>query len=225
MDSLNDQIPDLEIKTYSGDNYEFKSLEGTIKLVTWGGYQSRQGAYATIDSDKVSDGTAKLSIGGDMVLDNPVITKEHINAYKYLMQHQATIKNSILQVLLKEYKNLQEQYGYEPEDAASIMPDVDNISQFKNLVGLSAVHLLNVSNDNTAYVGYEFGCSWEDEHGLGVMTHRDRVIEIGGADTSFLTWIAERDLDPEQINAEIEASYKLAEERHSQDSKQQQKKP
>lgn len=75
------------------------------------------------------------------------------------------------------------------------MPDVENITQFKSLIGLSAVHLLHISKEGTAYVGYEFGCTWDDEHGLGVMTHKDRIIEIGGADTSFLTWIAEDDLN------------------------------
>jgi hypothetical protein len=77
------------------------------------------------------------------------------------------------------------------------MPDVNDVSQFKSLIGLSTVHLMNVSKDGTAYIGYEFGCSWDDEHGLGFMTHKDRVIKIGGADTSFLTWVAKEDLNPE----------------------------
>jgi hypothetical protein len=53
---------------------------------------------------------------------------------------------------------------------------------------------MNVSKDGFAYVGYEFGCTWDDEHGLGFMTHKDRIIDFGGADTSFLTWVASGDL-------------------------------
>ena len=195
MDNLSEKIPNLEMKTYCGENYEFKSIEGSIKLTAWSGYQSRQGAYASVDQEQ-SDGSARLQVGGDMVIDNPEITREHINAYNFLTQYQDKIKDAILASLLTQYKDLQEQYGYDPEEAASIMPDVNNISQFKSLIGLSTVHLLNVSKDDTAYVGYQFGCTWDDEHGLGVMTHKDRVIEIGGADTSFLTWVAERDLNP-----------------------------
>jgi hypothetical protein len=41
----------------------------------------------------------------------------------------------------------------------------------------------------------EFGCTWDKEHGLGVMTHQTLVIEIGGADTAFLEWIAKRGLE------------------------------
>jgi hypothetical protein len=64
------------------------------------------------------------------------------------------------------------------------------------LIGLSSVHVLSVAKDGIAYIGFEFGCTWDGEHGLGVMTHRDRVIEVGGADTSFLAWIAEQDAEP-----------------------------
>ena len=53
---------------------------------------------------------------------------------------------------------------------------------------------MNVEKDGIAYVGYEFGCIWDDEHGLGVMTHKTRIIDFGGADSSFLTWIARKDL-------------------------------
>jgi hypothetical protein len=73
-------------------------------------------------------------------------------------------------------------------------PDFHTAEQLKNLIGLSQIHLLNVSKDEVAYVGYQFGCSWDDEHGLGFMTHKDRIIDFGGADKSFLTWIAKEDV-------------------------------
>ena len=44
-------------------------------------------------------------------------------------------------------------------------------------------------------MGFKFGCTWDDEHGLGVMTHRGHVVEVGGADTAFLEWIAEADAE------------------------------
>ena len=46
-----------------------------------------------------------------------------------------------------------------------------------------------------AYIGFELGCVWDEEHGLGVMTHRDRVVDVGGADTAFTEWIAENDAE------------------------------
>jgi hypothetical protein len=63
------------------------------------------------------------------------------------------------------------------------------------LIGLSNVHILSVARDG---IGLQFGCTWDEEHGLGVMTHRDRVVQVGGADTSFLTWIAEEDAERQE---------------------------
>jgi hypothetical protein len=171
-------------------------LRGTISLPIWKAFQNRQGEYGLLDSHENSNGEFKISIGGDMVMDKPRITEDHVNAYNYLTTHSEQINKAILTRLFSEYKNLQTEYGYEEDDAKDIMPDIDNVEQFKKLIGLSRVHLLNISKDNFAYVGYEFGCSWDDEHGLGFMTYKDKIIDFGGADKSFLTWVAEKDLNP-----------------------------
>ena len=154
-----------------------KQIEsGSVKLSAWAGFQSRQGDYASKDSDEPSDGTVKIDIGGDVAGEN-LIKEEHINAYKYLVENQTRIKEEIIRSLVKE------------------RPEVSNPEELKNLIGLSSIHLLNVKKDKTAYVGYELGCEWDDEHGLGVMTYKDRIIKIGGADYSILSWIAEDDLE------------------------------
>jgi hypothetical protein len=49
--------------------------------------------------------------------------------------------------------------------------------------------------DARAYLGFSFHVAWEPEHGLGVMVHGRRIVDVGGADTSFLEWIAERDAE------------------------------
>jgi hypothetical protein len=163
-------------------------LEGAIPLPVWKTFQGSQ------DTQENYDGVFEISVGGDMVMDKPTITADHINAYNYLITHSEQIQKSILVRLLADYKNLQVEYGYDEDEANEFMPDVDNVEQFKKLIRLSRIHLLNVSKDGFAYVGYEVSCSWDDEHGLGFMTHKDRVVDFGGSDTSFLTWVARQDL-------------------------------
>jgi hypothetical protein len=68
------------------------------------------------------------------------------------------------------------------------MPVLQNPSDLKPLMGLSTVHIGDVEKDGFAYIGFEFGCNWEEEHGLGVMTHKDRIIEVGDAETAFDAW-------------------------------------
>ena len=64
---------------------------------------------------------------------------------------------------------------------------------FRRLIGLHNVHFVPLMKDGLPYFGYEFGCIWDDEHGLGVLMHGRRVVEVGDAQTSFTLWIAERD--------------------------------
>lgn len=45
------------------------------------------------------------------------------------------------------------------------------------------------------YIGYEFGCEWEEEHGLGVLMHGTKVIEVGFAETAHTLWIAGKDAE------------------------------
>src|ERR1043165_7665333 len=101
---------------YQGANYDIKGTEGTIKLIALSGFQSRLGAYSSIDGNEQSDGTVSLNIGGDMQPADSEITKEHLNTLNYLTDHQEEIRDALLSSLLSQYKELQEQYGYEDEE-------------------------------------------------------------------------------------------------------------
>jgi hypothetical protein len=202
MENRFSQIPFLAVKTFKSGKYELKSLEGTINLSAWQGFQSRQGPYNSFDGNSVSDGSTIMIVGEYVSSEELLsISPEQVNAYEFTVEQQGRIKESILNALLLEYKQLQMQYGYEDDDES--MPIVTAASQFKNHIGLSRVHLLDICKEGFAYVGYEFGCSWDDEHGLGIMTHKERVIEIGAADTSFDTSIGEEDIDPKAAEEEL----------------------
>ncbi|HLI65970.1 MAG TPA: hypothetical protein VKU90_06365, partial [Caulobacteraceae bacterium] len=88
---------------------------------------------------------------------------------------------------------LQALYGYDPDEQAQYMPDLAGPDDLRRLIGLYAVDVHQVRNGAAPYLGFEFGCTWDDEHGLGVLMHGTRIVEVGGADTAFLLWIAERD--------------------------------
>ena len=60
---------------------------------------------------------------------------------------------------------------------------------------LNKVYLHPILREGRLYVGFSFEDPKGDiEHGLGVLLNGERVVEVGGADTAFLLWIAERDL-------------------------------
>jgi len=192
--------------------------ESEISLPSWKGFQERGGAYGSLSSnleagetpalpDVEAGGTPALpdveagetpalpgsnqpdgSVVALMVLaagdeeDGPMPEQE--DAFKYLMTHEHAVHMSVLCGIHEHYCAMQSKHGKE------LMPDIGDLEE---LIGLSTVHILPVAKDGIAYIGFELGCVWEEEHGLGVMTHRDRVVEVGGADTAFTEWIAEGD--------------------------------
>jgi hypothetical protein len=116
-------------------------------------------------------------------------------AYELLLSKQDSIREVILAALLNRYEGWRSEWAdaMDEDELEEVMPPVGDVQAFRKLIGLSNLHVLTVEKDGAAYIGFELGCTWDDEHGLGFMMHGDRVVKLGGADTSFLEWIAERD--------------------------------
>ncbi len=70
---------------------------------------------------------------------------------------------------------------------------------------------MDSDKEDFAYIGFELGCSWDEEHGVGVMMHKDRIVAIGQAETSFDSWITFKDNGTNEIETKKwqEANAKL----------------
>ncbi len=78
----------------------------------------------------------------------------------------------------EEKEDFEEEYGYD-------VPVVNQPEELKELIKLHTVHVESGAKDGIAYLGFEFDCNWDEEHGLGVMMHGSRVLEVGQAEVSF----------------------------------------
>jgi len=172
----------------------------TTILPAWRGFQCRLGPYGSRKSKKPSDGTTPLAITTPRKDSQSPPSPEQAAAYRYFTAHQEAIRDSILEAVFDEYPGYRAAYyaDYDLDESDTTLPALDRPEQLRNLIGLSNVLIHSVEREGVAYVGYEFGCAWEEEHGLGAMTHRNRVVKVGGADVSILAWIAERDAKPAQ---------------------------
>lgn len=97
-----------------------------------------------------------------------------------------------MDALYGEYPNLRETYGYDEAERAQFMPEVRSVDGLCELIGVT-VH--QIVRSSVPYVGFEISCSWDPEHSAGVLMNGTRVVEVGGADTAILLWIAEADVD------------------------------
>ena len=175
--------------TWDGDDWT-----GAVVLPGWAEFQTRLGPYAHLSSDEPSDGTAELRVFTEDGEHRPP-SQAQARAFLHLTQNEPAVTRAVQEAILAEYPRLRAIYGrLQPvASAPEIMPKVTSIRDLRPLIGLAVVHLLEDERDGVAYVGFELGCSWDVEHGLGVMTHAGRVVGIGDADTSIQVCDAETD--------------------------------
>lgn len=138
----------------------------------------------------------EIIIGGEEDIEE--IKKYHIATFEYICENQADVMKSILESIFDNYETWQVEYGYNDasfEEKEYSMPDIDNVANLLPLITPKRVIILDVEKDGYAYYGVQFVCSWDQEHNLGAMLYKTRVVAIGGDDTAFLSWIAEEDLE------------------------------
>jgi hypothetical protein len=111
---------------------------------------------------------------------------------RFLHANQAAIQQKTLGAMLDELPKLAQIHDFIDRDD-TLFPTTTDIWVLRKYLGLSAIHLMENEKEGFAYAGYQFRCTWDQEHGLGIMTHMDRIIEISEADSSF-AWVH----DPEK---------------------------
>lgn len=179
---MNPELPPLKWDGYC--------WEGEVVLPSWRGFQTRRGPYAAISSDEPSDGSARVRFDTGGAGQVPP-TEAQVAAFRWLAENDAVVTAAILDAVFAQYPRFREEFidAVEDEDAqaaAQEAPPLDRPEQLRMVTGLAWVIFLPVEKGGVGYAGFEFGCVWEEEHGLGVMTHKDRVIDVGGAYSAFV---------------------------------------
>jgi hypothetical protein len=165
--------------------------EGSVTLPAWREFASRPGSFAR--ERGFFDTAVRLRIAAPGGRERPEPSAAQANAYRYLVGHDAVLRDNIVRALYLNYPALKAEYDLAP-DQAHRMPDLTAPDDLRNLCCLTTIHLFDTSWDGASYVGFEFGCTWDDD-GMGVMTHRGRMVEIGGPAVAYEEWLARRDLD------------------------------
>lgn len=109
---------------------------------------------------------------------------------------QAAVHDAMLERLFEAYPDMREQAldWFDEEEAKKVLPEIRFPNQLKDIVGISSINVHQIEQDGKPFIGVELGCTWETEHGVGVLLHGDTPLEIGGADTAILLWLAKKHL-------------------------------
>lgn len=156
--------------------------------------RNSSGPYTSMPSGKLSDGTVKIHcIPEEDLPPSP----EQIAAIDFIRENPQAVRSAMFAAVEKAYEEMKEAYGFDPDDAShrEWFPEVTEPEEYARVFDVGFLFLLDNALDGVAYVGLECGCTWDDEHGLGIVLHRDRVIAVGQADTAFNGWEAEDDMN------------------------------
>jgi hypothetical protein len=171
----------LELPPFPPLKWDLYFWEGEVVLKSWAGYR--------LGRKKPSSGAARVSISPPGEVERATPSPEQAVAFRHLLAEEKLIHDTVLHAIFDYYPG---EAIYNEEDEP---PPIRRPQQLRTKISLSEVHVLDVVRDGAAYVGLQFRCTWDQEHGCGVMLHLDHVVATGQADTSFHAGIARRDVD------------------------------
>ena len=176
-------------------NFKFNGdWEFEFQFDAFKGLQSRRGAYTSLSSKGSSDGMVRVVIE-DELNDAPDPYPEQINAINYLIENPDKIKQTLFKALEKQYPKFKKLYGYDKDDEEhqKDFPPISALGDFKNVFSVNCAFILTPYKNDIAYIGLGCRCTWDEEHGLGFLLHKNRCVNIGQADIAFSGWEALKD--------------------------------
>ena len=106
----------------------------------------------------------------------------------YINDNQDAIYQQLINIVRADYDETFKLYGEDEE-----IPEVQNNDELLELLMPLHATIHETTKDGINYVGFGFDCSWQEEHGIGVLMYKDRVVQHGGEDHAFLEYMAEED--------------------------------
>jgi hypothetical protein len=176
------------LRRHSFDDGELFALKGRVHLEAWKGFANREELADEFMAFRFSappEGDLRLEVSP---LDNRQSsfqpTQAQTRAFQYLLDHQQALRKTVLNGVFSVYDGWRENY-LASDIPSENMPRLSNATDLIRLISPSTVHVLANDKDGFTHLGFGFSCKWDEEHALGVLTHKGRVVEVGQADTAF----------------------------------------
>lgn len=192
------QQPTIKMPPFPQLVWDDFSWGGIVHLEAWRGFIRLKELCPWISKGILPDGDLDLAVGVPSIHSGKPVppTREQAVSFEQLLNHQASLRDAVLQAIFADYPNLRECYGDYVEEQA--MPEISTPRALMRLIRPSCVHVMAHPKDGFTRVGFGFACSWDEEHGLGVLTHHGVVIAVGEADEAFSEYFTEAELDKER---------------------------
>jgi hypothetical protein len=116
----------------------------------------------------------------DELSDEPDPTTEQLNTIKYIFEHQEKLLAAICKRALEEIPTVLENYDID-EDELEVYNSMD-AEKIQDWIRIGHITVSKSYKDDYAYFSMNGGIKWEEEHGLSIHFHKDRIIYFGDWD-------------------------------------------
>jgi hypothetical protein len=187
-----------------------------VALPAWRDFLAPMPAFARRGKPRKSNGTIRLEVltpEGERV--DPLA--EQWRAYQYIVENGESVRDAVLRAVMKQYARFAanvELYPGKPDwlESQSLPKKIAKPAELQSRIQLTTLFIHHVSRSGISYVGFGFECVWDVEHGLGVMTHRRRIVGTGDEEVAFSSYLCDEELRqlrkrlgifkvPEKLNA------------------------
>ncbi len=155
---------------------------------------------------EMEDVTLSFDVEATEILQS--FSKTQKKAYDMVMENFVDLIDVIFEKLFAKYDAYLEMYQ---ED----MPKIEKPADFYQYATPNMIQIYDLEKNGNPYIGIGFHCSWDVEHAFGAILCGTEVVDIGGADTAILLWIAKQHADcvdtktwtKEELLAQIDVWY------------------
>ena len=115
----------------------------------------------------------------DFLDDEMEPLNQQINTMNYVLNNQEVVVDSLLDSIWKKWKEIYEDFSIDDDKD---FPNIIKKNDLKKVISIRTIYIQPLHKNDFAYYGLEGNCMWDEEHGLGFISHKDRIIEFGGAE-------------------------------------------
>lgn len=168
----------------------------SVHLPSWSGFQVSESPYGAVSSERESSSNLKIMFAPEGRGDEP-LNENELSLVQWVIDNESQLHDAVVGALYDKYPSIRQEFSeyLEENEADELLPYVKSPEEMKKIVGVVSINVHTISKDGTPYLGIELGCTWDDEHGVGILFHGTTLVELGGADTAILLWIAEKHAD------------------------------
>ena len=170
---------------------EFVLIDGCwaakVSLPSWTGF--------AVDEDTPSDETQAVDLTfAPEGRDEQPLTEKELALVGWVVDHEEQVLEAALQGLYEYYPKAKEQLtGFlDDETLDELYPAISSKYELKGLLYIPSIHIHPIFKDGVPFIGVEFECEWDVEHGVGIVMHGTTVHEVGEASNAFMLWCAEQ---------------------------------